>query len=78
MPQAEAFSRALAAARKAVELDDRSVGAHTSLAFASFWGAWDTVAAEHAFAITSHFSHRRELELVSMVSLRQDQKGQKA
>lgn len=49
MPEAEAFSRALAAAKKAVELDDRSVGAHTSLAFASFWGAWDPVMAEREY-----------------------------
>jgi len=55
MPQADAFSRALSAARRAVQLDDRSVEAHTSLAFALFWGAWDPAAAEREY--------RRAIEL---------------
>lgn len=49
MPAAEAYPRALAAARRAVELDDRSSEAHTSLAFASFWGTWDAATAEREF-----------------------------
>ena len=49
MPDREAFPRALAAARKAVELDETSSDAHTSLAFASFYGAWDSATAEREF-----------------------------
>jgi len=41
MPPSEAYPRALAAAQKAVELDDQSSEAHASLAFASFFGMWD-------------------------------------
>jgi len=41
MPASEAYPRALAAAKKAVELDDQSSEAHASLAFASFFGVWD-------------------------------------
>jgi tetratricopeptide (TPR) repeat protein len=49
MPYREAFSRALAAAGKAVRLDDSMAEAHCSLAYASFWGAWDAVTAEREF-----------------------------
>ena len=49
MPGKEAFPRALAAARKAVELDDRSSQAHASLAFSSFWGARDAATADREF-----------------------------
>ncbi len=49
MPYREAFSRALAAAKKAVQLDDSMAEAHCSLAYASFWGAWDAVTAEREF-----------------------------
>ena len=41
MPSSEAYPRALAAAKKAVELDDQSSEAHASLAFVSFFGMWD-------------------------------------
>jgi DNA-binding winged helix-turn-helix (wHTH) protein/Tfp pilus assembly protein PilF len=49
MPSAEAYPRALAAAKKAVELDDHSSEAHASLAFASFWGTWDAATADREF-----------------------------
>jgi DNA-binding winged helix-turn-helix (wHTH) protein/tetratricopeptide (TPR) repeat protein len=49
MPASEAYPRALAAARKAVELDDRSSEAHASLAFALFYGTWDPDGAEREF-----------------------------
>ena len=49
MPAAEAYPRALAAAKKAVELDDRSSEAHASLAFASFFGMWDVATADREF-----------------------------
>jgi Tfp pilus assembly protein PilF len=55
MPDSEAFPRALAAARKAVELDERSSEAHASLAFSLFYGNWDVANADKEF--------RRAIEL---------------
>jgi DNA-binding winged helix-turn-helix (wHTH) protein/tetratricopeptide (TPR) repeat protein len=55
MPASEAYPRALAAAKKAVELDDRSSEAHASFAFASFFGMWDAATADREF--------RRAIEL---------------
>lgn len=55
MPASEAYPRALAAARRAVQLDDQSSDAHASLAFALFWGTWDAAGAQHEF--------RRSIEL---------------
>ena len=55
MPASEAYPRALAAAKKAVELDDHSSEAHASLAFVSFFGMWDTGTADEEF--------RRAIEL---------------
>ncbi len=49
MPASEAFPRALAAAQKAVELDDRSSEAHASLAFALFYGKWNVTGADREF-----------------------------
>lgn len=49
MAPAEAYPRALAAARKAVELDEHSSEAHASVAFASFYGMWDAATAEREF-----------------------------
>jgi tetratricopeptide (TPR) repeat protein len=49
MPQEEAYPRALAAAQKAVELDDSSAEAHNSLAFATYYWGWDAAAAERDF-----------------------------
>jgi tetratricopeptide (TPR) repeat protein len=49
MPDAEAYPRALAAARQAVALDDASPEAHRSLAFIlRFWN-WDMAAAEREY-----------------------------
>jgi tetratricopeptide (TPR) repeat protein len=55
MPDAEAYSRALAASRKAVELDDSLAEAHRSLAYAEVWGLWDFQDGEKEF--------RRAIEL---------------
>jgi len=55
MKSSEAYPRALAAARKAVELDDKSSQARASLAFVSFWGMWDAATADREF--------RRAIEL---------------
>jgi len=49
MPASEAYPRAFAAAKKAVELDDQSSEAHASLAFVSFWGMWDVATANREF-----------------------------
>jgi len=55
MPPLEAEQRARAAAQKAVELDPNLADAHTSLAFAEFWGFLDVAGADHEF--------RRAIEL---------------
>ncbi len=49
MSPGEAYPRALAAAKKAVELDDNSAEAHNSLAFVTFYWTWDAARAEHEF-----------------------------
>ncbi len=49
MPEQEAYPRALSAAKKAVELDDSSAEAHTSLAFVELYWNWDVPAAERDF-----------------------------
>jgi len=55
MPDSDAYARAVAAARKAVELDDSLPEAHRALAFAEWWGEWDFVDGEKEF--------RRAIEL---------------
>jgi len=55
MPDSDAYARAIAAAGKAVELDDSLSQAHRALAFAEFWGQWNFVIAEREF--------RRAIEL---------------
>jgi tetratricopeptide (TPR) repeat protein len=49
MPDSEAYARAIAAARKAVELDDSLAEAHRALGFAEWWGKWDFVDGEKEF-----------------------------
>jgi tetratricopeptide (TPR) repeat protein len=49
MPPRDAFARASAAAKRAVELDDSSAEAHNALAFSSFWGMWSIATAEREF-----------------------------
>jgi tetratricopeptide (TPR) repeat protein len=49
MPDSDAYQRAIAAARKAVELDDSSAEAHRALAFAEFYGNWDFADGEKEF-----------------------------
>ncbi|HTV65776.1 MAG TPA: tetratricopeptide repeat protein [Bryocella sp.] len=59
MPSDEAFPRALAAAKKAVELDDSSAEAHASLAFVTYYWSWDAPGAEaefrRAIALDPHY-----------------------
>lgn len=57
MPGNEAYFKAFAAAKKAVELDPQSSEAHASLGFVTFWGMWDAADAEKEF--------RRAIELDS-------------
>jgi tetratricopeptide (TPR) repeat protein len=49
MPSEDAFPRALAAARRAVELDDTSAEAHNALALVTFYWNWDAAGAEREF-----------------------------
>jgi tetratricopeptide (TPR) repeat protein len=49
MPASQAFPLAIAAARKAIELDDRAAEGHRSLAFSTFYWQWDVPTAEHEF-----------------------------
>ena len=49
MPASEAYPRALAAAKKAVELAPQSSEAHASFAFVSFFGTGDAVTADREF-----------------------------
>jgi len=49
MPDTEAYPRARAAAQKALELDESSAEAHSSLAFISFWWNWNAAAADREF-----------------------------
>jgi tetratricopeptide (TPR) repeat protein len=49
MPDKEAYPRALAAATKAVEFDNKLADAHASLGFISFYWTWDAATAEHEF-----------------------------
>jgi len=49
MPPSEAYPRALAAAKRAVALDDSLSGAHSSLAFVDFYWSWDIAGAQHEF-----------------------------
>jgi Tfp pilus assembly protein PilF len=55
MPASEAYPRAIAAAQRAIALDDSLAEAHNSLAFADFYWSWDAAGAEREF--------RRAIEL---------------
>jgi tetratricopeptide (TPR) repeat protein len=49
MPPEEAYPRAMAAAKRAIALDDSLSGAHSSLAFVDFYWSWDSASAEREF-----------------------------
>src|ERR1035441_8819561 len=55
MPESDAYTRSIAAAKKAIELDDSLADAHRALAFAEWWGKWDFADGEKEF--------RRAIEL---------------
>ena len=49
MPEDQAYKRAIAAAKKAIQLDDSLAEAHRSLAFDEVWGNWDFQTGEREF-----------------------------
>lgn len=49
MPESEAYARAIAAADRAIELDDTLPEGHRALAFSEFFGRWNAVLAEREF-----------------------------
>jgi len=49
MPSKDAYPRAMAAAQRAIALDDSLAEAHNALAFVDFYWSWDAPAAEHEF-----------------------------
>ena len=49
MPPSEAYPRAMAAAKRAIALDDSLSGAHSSLAFVDFYWSWDVAGARREF-----------------------------
>jgi tetratricopeptide (TPR) repeat protein len=55
MPDSEAYSRAIVAAKRAVELDDSLAAGHRALAYSEMYGSWNFADAEKEF--------RRAIEL---------------
>ena len=55
MNSSEAYTRGIAAVKKAIELDPQSSDAHATFAFDLYWGQWDIPSAEKEF--------RRAIEL---------------
>jgi Tfp pilus assembly protein PilF len=49
MPAKDAYPRAIAAAKRAIALDDSLPEAHNALAFGDFYWNWDSAGAEHEF-----------------------------
>jgi len=49
MPDSEAYSRAIVAAKRAVELDDSLAEGHRALAYSEMYGSWDFADAEREF-----------------------------
>jgi len=49
MPDDEAYPRAMAAAKRAITLDESLSSAHSSLGFGEFYWSWDAVGAEKEF-----------------------------
>ena len=49
MPAKEAYPRAMAAAKRAIALDDSLAEAHNALAFGDFYWSWDAASAEQEF-----------------------------
>jgi len=49
MPESEAYPRAIAAAKRAIALDESLSGAHSSLGFAEYFWLWDAPGAQKEF-----------------------------
>jgi tetratricopeptide (TPR) repeat protein len=49
MPDSEAYPRAIAAAKRAIALDESLSGAHSSLGFAEYYWMWDVAGAQKEF-----------------------------
>jgi tetratricopeptide (TPR) repeat protein len=49
MPDSEAYPRAIAAAKRAIALDESLAGAHSSLGFAEYYWLWDAAGAQKEF-----------------------------
>jgi tetratricopeptide (TPR) repeat protein len=49
MPPSQAYPRAMAAAKRAIAIDDSLSGAHSSLAFVEFYWSWDIAGAQREF-----------------------------
>jgi tetratricopeptide (TPR) repeat protein len=79
MSDGEAYGRALAAARKAVQLDPSSAEAHASLAFSSFWGAWDLTGGEREFrralALDPNYAEAHHWFATALVALGRSSEG---
>jgi Tfp pilus assembly protein PilF len=73
MPATEAYPRALAAEKKAVELDDASAEAHTDLAFTTLYWKWDWPGAEREFkraiALDPNNAHAHHWYATSLLSV---------
>ncbi len=73
MPYTEAFKRAIAAAKTAIQLDDKLAEAHNSFAFAAFYGDWDAVTAEREFRralqLDPHYSTAHHWYATFLISL---------
>jgi tetratricopeptide (TPR) repeat protein len=61
MPDNEAYSRAIAASKRAIELDDSLAEAHRSLAYAEVWGNWDFQDGKKEFRRTIELNPRDPL-----------------
>ena len=73
MPDNEAWPRALAAARKAVELDDSLAEAHSSLGFDLFYGSLDLKGGEREFKravdLNPHYAEAHQWYATALMSI---------
>jgi hypothetical protein len=61
MPASEAYPRAMAAAKRAIVLDDSLSGAHSSLAFVDFYWSWDVAGAQRESEVCAGASLVRDI-----------------
>ena len=74
MPGTDAYPRALAAEKKAIELDDSSAEAHADLAFTTLYWKWDWPGAEQEFkraiALDPNNAHAHHWYATALLALR--------